>query len=68
MKMIYDTSTFIGIFLLVLIVVMIAIQLIGRLAGFGFIGGLHYLLPLGCVALSLIIAPYIHREVFKSNE
>ena len=68
MKMIYNTSTFLGIFLLVLIVVMIAIQLLGRLVGFGFIGGLYYLLPLGCVALSLIIAPFLHREVFKSIE
>ncbi len=68
MNYIYNTSTFIGAFLLVLIILTIAIQVIGSFVGLALGYGLDYFLPISYIALSLIIAPVVHRKVFKSSE
>ena len=68
MKKIYNTSTFIGTFLIVLLIITIAIQIIGSVVGFAFGYGLIYYLPIIYIALSLIIAPVVHRKIFKPAE
>lgn len=68
MKKIYDTSTFLGTLLFVLIIVTTAIQVTGSFFGLAYACGLNYIIPVACVAMSLIVAPVVHRRIFKPAE